>query len=72
MAGVGAAEPPVAAPVATETSADVSPEFQKKTSNMLEQKSKDQMAKYKNKGKKQTMIWWFGMRVLPWPTPRRR
>jgi hypothetical protein len=35
----------------SETSAAVSPDFQKKTSNMLEQKAKDQVAKYKNKGK---------------------
>jgi hypothetical protein len=34
----------------TGTSAPVSVDFQKKTANMLEQKSKDQMAKYKNSG----------------------
>jgi hypothetical protein len=32
-----------------EASAQVSPDFQKKTSNMLEQKAKDQLAKYKTK-----------------------
>jgi hypothetical protein len=30
-----------------EASAQVSPDFQKKTSDMLEQKAKDQIAKYK-------------------------
>jgi hypothetical protein len=32
------------------TQAEVTPDFQKKTSSMLEQMSKDQMAKYKKKG----------------------
>jgi hypothetical protein len=35
----------------SETSAAVSPDFQQKTSNMLERKSKAQMEKYKAQGK---------------------
>ena len=34
-----------------ETQAQVSPDFQQKTAKMLEQKSIDQLEKYKNKGK---------------------